>query len=130
MPMVRAICLPPRGLLRRAGRCASASLRWPSAECVSKTAASSSMTQNSPWPRTDRPETLRNPLTPQGRAHFPGQGTFVARRLNATGHYTAQDIALPYVRFPAGGLSSAGDGRMDNHGAEVPDFHAQALGRV
>src|SRR2546425_11628936 len=79
---------------------------------------------------TDIREILRKPLTPQGRADFSGEGTFVAGRLNSTGHYTAQDIALPYVWFHAGGFSSTGDYRMDNHGAEVPDFHAQALGGV
>ena len=79
---------------------------------------------------TDIREILRKPRTPQGRADFSGEGAFAAGRLNAAGHYTAQDIALPYVWFHAGGFSSTGDYRTDNHGAEVPDFHAQALGGV
>jgi translocation and assembly module TamB len=77
---------------------------------------------------SDIREILRKPLTPKGRADFSGEGTFGAGRVNVAGHYSAQDIALPYVWFHAGGFSSRGEYHVENRGVQVPDFRAQGLG--
>ncbi len=71
---------------------------------------------------------LRKPNTPDGRVEFTGQGTFSAGKLALDGRYTAEQIALHFRWFHAGGLTSRGSYRADRDTLELPDFSASAMG--
>jgi len=71
---------------------------------------------------------LRKPNTPDGRVDFTGQGTFGAGKLALDGRYTAEQIALHFRWFHAGGLASRGSYHTDGATLEVPDFSASAMG--
>ncbi|HEX4546039.1 MAG TPA: hypothetical protein VH110_06725, partial [Candidatus Acidoferrum sp.] len=73
-------------------------------------------------------ETLREPLVPTGRVDLRGEGQFARGQFKGSGSYSGADIALPYVIFHTGGLTSRGSYRIDNRGLEVPDFFASAFG--
>jgi translocation and assembly module TamB len=76
----------------------------------------------------DFKETLRNPLIPTGKADARGEGSWAGGQLKSTGNYSGSAIALPYDDFHASGLTSHGNFQIDNHGLEIPDFYAGALG--
>ncbi|MBZ5700675.1 MAG: translocation/assembly module TamB domain-containing protein [Acidobacteriia bacterium] len=76
----------------------------------------------------DAREILRKPMTPGGRVDMRGAGTLARGQVRIQGSYSAQEIALNYPEIRAAGLVSRGSYAIDNHGAEVPDFFAQAFG--
>jgi len=71
---------------------------------------------------------LRKPNTPDGRVEFTGQGDFTGGKLALDGRYTAEQIALHFRWFHAGGFTSRGSYRADGDTLEVPDFSATAMG--
>jgi translocation and assembly module TamB len=73
-------------------------------------------------------DTLRQPMVPTGRVDLRGEGQFAGGQYKGNGSYAGEKIALPYEVFHAGGLTSRGSYSIDNHGLEVPDFFASALG--
>jgi translocation and assembly module TamB len=73
-------------------------------------------------------ETLREPTVPTGQVDVRGEGQFASGQYKGSGSYSGQNIALPYLVFHATGLTSRGSYQIANHGLEVPDFFAGALG--
>ncbi len=71
---------------------------------------------------------MRKPNSPSGRSDFQGNGEYADGKLAVSGQYSAQDIALRFDWFHAGGMSSRGTYRADRKGFEIPDFEARALG--
>ncbi|MGA2482497.1 MAG: translocation/assembly module TamB domain-containing protein [Candidatus Acidiferrales bacterium] len=71
---------------------------------------------------------MRKPMTPSGRADFGGEGSFANGQVHTAGRYSARDIAMHEEWFHAGGMTSRGAYRLDNHGVETTDFSAEALG--
>lgn len=73
-------------------------------------------------------EILRKPNVPAGRVDFSGEGRSNKGDWQASGHYAAHDLNLPYQWFHSGGITSRGDFKIGHGELVVPDFEAQALG--
>jgi translocation and assembly module TamB len=71
---------------------------------------------------------LRKPRTPGGKADFTGEGNFANGEWQASGHYAAREIALPYEWFHTQGIDSRGDYQIARGTLVVPNFEAHALG--
>ncbi|HEV3218264.1 MAG TPA: translocation/assembly module TamB domain-containing protein [Candidatus Acidoferrales bacterium] len=71
---------------------------------------------------------LRKPRTPGGLVDFAGEGRFANGDWQASGHYSAHDIALPYEWFHTAGIASRGNYQIARGAMAVPDFEAHVLG--
>jgi translocation and assembly module TamB len=71
---------------------------------------------------------LRKPRTPGGLVDFTGDGRFANGDWQATGRYSAHDLALPYEWFHTKGITSRGNYQIARGTMVVPDFEAHALG--
>ncbi len=71
---------------------------------------------------------MRKPSTPDGRVEFAGRGRYSGGKLALDGDYDAQDIALHFQWFHAGGIGSRGSYHADSKQLTVPDFSATAFG--
>jgi translocation and assembly module TamB len=70
----------------------------------------------------------RKPPTPNGLVDFTGEGQFANGEWQATGHYSAHELNLPYEWFHSKGITSRGNYQIARGTLVVPDFEAQALG--
>src|SRR5215831_4882850 len=75
----------------------------------------------------DVQEIFREPQVPTGRVDLHGEGTIASGKASGTGSYSTDNLALYFEDFHAQGLVSRASYRMDEKGAELPDFWAGAM---
>ena len=73
-------------------------------------------------------EILRKPLTPGGKVEFTGDGRYADNQLSLRGHYSANQISMPYEWFHQSGMSTRGDYQTDGNTLDVPNLEVRALG--
>jgi len=76
----------------------------------------------------DVQEIFREPQVPTGHVDLHGEGTVAGGKVSGTGSYSTDNLALYFQDFHAKGLVSRASYKLDEKGAELPDFMAGAMG--
>src|SRR5262249_36991015 len=75
----------------------------------------------------DVQQIFREPQVPTAHIDLRGEGTFGNGKASGTGSYSTDNLALYFEDFHAKGLVSRASYKLDEKGAELPDFMAGTM---